>query len=312
MSRILVIGSLNLDMIVNVDHTPVAGETILSDEMQMIPGGKGGNQACAAGRLGADVTMLGAVGEDLYADLQIKSLKENGVDVCHLIQRKDASTGMAIVTVNKEGDNSIIVVAGANFTLSEEDIEHNINLIEESSIVVLQMEIPLKTVVYAARRAKELGKMVILDPAPAPLDFPEELYGYVDIIKPNETELSMLTGTKDIKKNLLQASNQLRAYGVKHVIVTLGGEGVYINSEDAGIVEVPAIKVKVMDTTAAGDSFTAGLAFMLSKGNSLEEGVMFANAVAALVVTKKGAQSSMPDYNEVVQTLKATKLVKVI
>ncbi|MDD6615201.1 MAG: ribokinase, partial [Lachnospiraceae bacterium] len=234
MEKILVIGSLNVDMVVNVDHTPVTGETILSNQMTMVPGGKGANQACALGCLGAEVTMLGAVGKDSYADMQRKSLGRAGVDVSHLVEKEGVSTGLAVVMVDCEGDNSIVVISGANMMLTPEDVDRNVDLIRQSDIVVLQLEIPLDTVCHAARMAKALGKTVILDPAPVPNVFPEELYQYVDIIKPNETELSRLTGIQNIDEEIAAAAGKLRGRGVKNVLVTLGDKGVYLDSEECG------------------------------------------------------------------------------
>lgn len=299
MKKILVIGSLNLDMVINVDHTPCVGETILSNRLDMIPGGKGANQACAVGRLGGNVSMLGAVGDDMYADIQIKSLKAAGVDVGHVIRRQSSMTGLAVVAVNKEGDNSIIVVSGANATLAPEDIDANYHLLEESEVVILQLEIPLETVCHAAKLASKLGKTVILDPAPVPKMFPEELYQYIDIIKPNETELAMLTGIDNVERHLEEAVRVLRNKGVKNVIVTLGDKGVCLSNAKEEFHRIDAIRVKAVDTTAAGDSFTAALAFMLTQQRSLKESVKFANLVSSIVVTRKGAQSSIPSYEEV-------------
>lgn len=297
--KVLVIGSLNVDMVTNVDHTPVAGETILGDKLDLIPGGKGANQACAAGRLGADVTMLGALGDDQYAMISKKSLIDSGIDVSYLITKKHTGTGVALITVDKEGDNSIVVIPGANAQLSKEDIDRNIGLMERSDIVVFQMEIPVETVLYAARKAKELNKLVILDPAPAPPEFPMELYRYVDVIKPNETELGILAKTENVLENLYEATELLKGYGIKHVIVTLGKKGVYVNSFNQGIEQIPSYEVQVVDTTAAGDSFTASLALMLAEGKGLMEAVRYANLVAAIVVMRKGAQSSIPSVDEV-------------
>lgn len=299
MKKILVIGSLNLDMVVNVDHTPTVGETILSDKMEMIPGGKGANQACAAGCLNADVTMLGAVGNDMYADIQMESLSRAGVDVSRMIRRPDTTTGIALITVNSDGDNCIVVISGANATLSCKDIDQNADLLKEADIIIFQLEIPLDTVCYGAKKAKELGKTVILDPAPVPKEFPDELFRYVDIIKPNETELHMLTGIDHVEDHLPEASAKLRSQGVKNILVTLGGKGVYLDSEESGILRIPAIPVDAVDTTAAGDSFTAALAVMLAKGKSLSDAAVFANYVSAIAVTRKGAQSSIPTLDEV-------------
>lgn len=299
MKKILVIGSLNLDMVVNVDHTPVVGETIISDKMDLIPGGKGANQAYAAGRLGADVTMLGAIGNDTYGNIQVESLKKAGVNVSKLIRRKEVNTGIALITVNSHGDNSIVVVSGANATLSCEDIDRHIELLKETDIILFQMEIPVATVCYGAKKAKSLGKTVILDPAPVPKNFPEELYRYVDVLKPNETELHMLTKIEHIEAHLSEAADLLKAKGVKNILVTLGENGVYLDAADTGICKIPALKVDAIDTTAAGDSFTAALAVMLSQGKSLKEAAIFANYVSAIVVTRKGAQSSIPSLEEV-------------
>ena len=309
MGKILVVGSLNVDMVMNVDHMPAEGETILCDGMTLVPGGKGANQACAAGRLGTDVAMLGAIGDDDYGALQLKSLSEAGVEVGGLLKKEGQNTGTAFITVNKSGNNSIVVVPGANSAFRPEDIEANRVLIEQCEIMILQLEIPLDTVCYAAKLAKSLGKTVILDPAPVPEHFPEELYEYVDIVKPNETELGMLTGIAEAQKHLTEAAQALKARGVKNVLVTLGGDGVYINPESGEEIRIPACKVKVVDTTAAGDSFTAALAAMLLNGESLEAAAEFANRVSAIVVTRKGAQSSIPTIDEVVNYSKELERV---
>ena len=309
MGKILVVGSLNVDMVMNVDHMPAEGETILCDGMTLVPGGKGANQACAAGRLGTDVAMLGAIGDDDYGALQLKSLSESGVEVGGLLKKEGQNTGTAFITVNKSGNNSIVVVPGANSAFRPEDIEANRELIEQCEIMILQLEIPLDTVCYAAKLAKSLGKTVILDPAPVPEHFPEELYEYVDIVKPNETELGMLTGIAEAQKHLTEAAQVLKAHGVKNVLVTLGGDGVYINPESGEEIRIPACKVKAVDTTAAGDSFTAALAAMLLNGESLEAAAEFANRVSAIVVTRKGAQSSIPTIDEVVNYSKELERV---
>lgn len=299
MKKILVVGSLNMDMVANVDHIPVVGETILTNSLTLIPGGKGANQAYAAGRLGADVTMLGAVGSDSYADMLMASLKSAGVEVESILRKEDTSTGVAMIAVNAEGDNSIIVISGANAVLTPEDIETKMEILKESDIVILQLEIPLETVLYTAKMAKSFGKMVILDPAPVPKEFPEELYQYVDIIKPNETELSMLTGLSSTEDDIENGARELKNRGVRDVMVTLGDKGVYIDSEECGAYLVPGHKVNAVDTTAAGDTFTAALAIMLAQGKNIKEAAEFANYVSSIVVTRKGAQSSIPTLEEV-------------
>lgn len=301
MSKILVIGSLNIDMVMRVDHMPAAGETILCDGMKLVAGGKGANQACAAGRLGTDVTMLGAIGNDSHGEMQRDSLQRSGVDVSGLITKESVSTGTAFITVNKEGNNSIVVVQGANAQFTPEDIEGHRHLIEECEIVILQLEIPMDTVLYAVKLARTLGKTVILDPAPVPEHFPEELYQYVDIIKPNESELSRLTGIADAQNHLEEAVQIVKDHGVKNVLVTLGGDGVYLDTENEPPIHIPAKKVEVVDTTAAGDSFTAALAAMLLEGKTLKEAAEFANQVSAIVVTREGAQDSIPTLQEVLE-----------
>lgn len=307
--KLLIVGSLNMDMVVNVDHTPQVGETVLSRTMELIPGGKGANQAFAAGNLGVDVKMLGVVGNDSYANYQKRSLESAGVDVSKIICREGANTGIAMVTVNREGDNCIIVISGANATLSPEDINSNRDLLEECDAVILQMEIPPETVCYTAKLAKEMGKTVILDPAPVPDNFPEELYQYVDYIKPNRTELAMLTEIPDAEKNLRKATKRIRARGIKNVIVTLGEDGVFIDSEKDGEYRIPAIKVEAVDTTAAGDAFTAALAAKLIEGKSLPEAAKFANCASAITVTRKGAQSSVPTLEEAERVFAEEKLL---
>ena len=301
MSKILVIGSLNIDMVMRVDHMPAAGETILCDGMKLVAGGKGANQACAAGRLGTDVTMLGAIGNDSHGEMQRDSLQRSGVDVSGLITKESVSTGTAFITVNKEGNNSIVVVQGANAQFTPEDIEAHRDLLEECEIVILQLEIPMDTVLYAVKLARTLGKTVILDPAPVPEHFPEELYQYVDIIKPNESELSRLTGIADAQNHLEEAVQIVKDHGVRNVLVTLGGDGVYLDTENEPPVHIPAKKVEVVDTTAAGDSFTAALAAMLLEGKTLKEAAEFANQVSAIVVTREGAQDSIPTLQEVLE-----------
>lgn len=299
MKKILVVGSLNMDMVANVDHIPVVGETILTNSLTLIPGGKGANQAYAAGRLGAEVTMLGAVGSDSYADMLKESLKSAGVEVDSILRKEDTSTGVAMIAVNAEGDNSIIVISGANAVLTPEDIEKKMEILKESDIVILQLEIPLDTVLYTAKMAKSFGKVVILDPAPVPKEFPEELYQYVDIIKPNETELFMLTGLSSAGDDIENGARELKNRGVRDVMVTLGDKGVYIDSEECGACLMPGHKVDAVDTTAAGDTFTAALAIMLAQGKNIKEAAEFANYVSSIVVTRKGAQSSIPTLEEV-------------
>ena len=298
MKKILVIGSLNMDYSIATDKLPLPGETVIGKSLTLNPGGKGANQAYAMGKLNANVTMMGMVGNDENA----KILKENlnGVNVNTIgIKEIKQNTGVAFVTVDSNGENNIIVISGANKELTKEFIDENISLIDDADIIVMQLEIPIDVVSYVASISKLRGKLVIVDPAPARSDLSDELYKNIDIIKPNETELSTLTGIKvDNESNLISAAKALLNKGVQNVIVTLGGNGSLLVNETL-VKKFDALDVEVVDTTAAGDSFTAALVTYLSLDKSLEESIKFAHQVSSLVVTKYGAQSSIPTLNEV-------------
>lgn len=298
MEKIVVIGSLNLDYVVNVQRMPAVGETILAEDFSRIPGGKGANQAFALARMGADVTMLGAVGKDPNGELEIENLRKAGVDVNQIALVEEA-TGMAWISVDSCGNNSITVVQGANRLVSADYLDRHMDTLQNADIVVLQLEIPLSTVIYAAAAAKALGKLVILDPAPVSEPLPEDLLRHVDIMKPNELELETLTGMRDAKKRLPLACEKLLAQGVGCVLASLGSEGVYVAAKGTTFRQYPCEKVPVVDTTAAGDSFTAATAFALAKGKNVFEAAQFANKVASVVVTRKGAQSSIPTKEEI-------------
>ena len=304
MKKILVIGSLNMDFSIKTDLIPKIGETVIGSSFTLVPGGKGANQAYALGKLGANVSMLGMVGDDPYATALINNLNSVSVDTEKISKLKDTNTGVAFVTVDKTGDNSIIVISGANHKITKEYIE----LINNSDIIIMQLEIPLEVVSYVAKLAHNLGKTVILDPAPAINNLSEEIYQNVDIIKPNETELSTLTGidirTDDDIKN---AAKNIINRGVSNVIVTLGGKGsILVNKEE--IKNFSVIDVPVVDTTAAGDSFTAALAISLAKGENLHEAINYAHIVSSIVVTKEGAQSSIPTIDEINKFIKEREL----
>lgn len=300
MKKILVIGSLNLDVVIQVNHVPVVGETILASDSYRNPGGKGANQAYATAKLGGDVTFVGAVGADETAKILLQNLHEVGSNVEHVVVNKEQPTGTAIIAVDDAGDNNIIVIPGANSTLSCNDIEQLRDVIRSSDIVVMQLEIPLETVMCAAKIAGEYGKMVVLDPAPVPEHIDETIYQYVDIIKPNETELGMLTKMEvNTEDEIRKAARKLRDSGVKNVIVTLGENGVYADTEKAGVFHVDSIKVDAVDSTAAGDSFTAAFVVKLAEEKDIKEAVEFANKVASIVVTRKGAQAAVPTLEEV-------------
>jgi ribokinase len=290
---ITVIGSLNMDLVTYVTRLPQIGETIIGRDFQQIPGGKGANQADAIAKLGAPVKMLGGVGADAMGETLLASLQQDGVDISQIEQFENCSTGIATITVDGEGSNWIVVTAGANYRFSAESVQKDENGIGASNIIVTQLEIPMETVQYSLQLAKKLGKTTILNPAPAcALD--DVLLSDVDILIPNETELELLSGSAlPTEADMIAAARQLINRGVKEVIVTLGEKGcIYVNSEGSRSFE--AYRVNAVDTTAAGDSFIGGLAVALSEGKQIEKAISFAMAVAALTVTKKGAQSSLP------------------
>ena len=299
MKKVLVIGSINMDFVINVEHMPLKGETILAESFELIPGGKGANQAYAIGKLGGKVEMLGAVGNDEYGKILIKNLSSVGVGVSHMLVEENANTGNAFIVVDENGDNNIIVTQGSNKNVDTAYIDENIGLIKDCDIVVLQLEIPIQTVIYIAKKAKELGKFIILDPAPAKEDLPRELFECVDIIKPNEGELKTLIGGANQELTLRESAQLLLKKGAKNVVVTLGGDGAYLFGDGAEKKYPTRNNVEVVDTTAAGDSFTASMALCFAQDKTIEEAIEFANKVASVVVTRKGAQTSIPTIDEI-------------
>ena len=294
--RVVVIGSLNMDLVVEAERPPQMGETILGKQIHFIPGGKGANQAVAAARLGAHTTMIGAVGEDSFGQELVGALAGEGIAENTIKQVKGVATGVASILL-AQGDNSIIVVSGANYQCLPEDIDQHEELIAQADIVLLQLEIPLETVIYAVKVAKQHGRKVILNPAPAqPL--PDSLLKQVDYLTPNVSELALLAGTAD-GRGLEQEMDWLLGKGVGAVITTLGAEGVAYKTTGSEFKRCPAHQVEVVDTTGAGDSFNAALACSLAEGKQLDEALEFAGKVAALAVTRLGAQAGMPTRHEV-------------
>jgi ribokinase len=295
MPNILVAGSLNTDLVVRTPYFPEPGETISGEDLKVIPGGKGANQAVAAARHGAEVSMLGRVGDDNFGGFLLDNLKSNRVDSQH-IQMDDASTGTAIIIVDSNGQNSIVISAGANGKVSERDVEFA--SFSDFKLLLLQLEIPVPTVLAAARRARQNGLGVILNPAPA-RELPEELITLTNYLIPNETELSLLAGVEvNDNPSAERAAKSLLARGARNVIVTLGSRGALIVTETQTTV-IDSFKVDVVDTTAAGDAFIGGFAWSILQNKSLEEAVRYGCACGALAVTKFGAQPSLPTKEEV-------------
>lgn len=298
MKKIAVLGSLNMDFVIRVKEMPQIGETILGENVCLVPGGKGANQAYAAGKLGGAVTMLGAVGGDVYGEQLCQNLRSVGVDTKGVGKLENVPTGQAFVSVYDSGDNSIIVIPGANGELSREMVEEGMRYIDECDYIIMQMEIPLDVIRYVKDIAVSRGKKVVLDPAPAIAGLEDGFWKGISILKPNETELEILTGKKpDTMEEIKEAAKGLVEKGVETVVVTLGEKGcVMVSGEKEEY--FPLQKVSVKDTTAAGDSFIAALVVALCEGKTYEEAVAFAQRVSSVVVTRQGAQTSIPWRSE--------------
>lgn len=294
---ITVVGSLNMDLVTAVEYTPSIGETILGNGLDRIPGGKGANQGVTIGKLGGQVNMIGKIGDDDYGKALLRSLKESGVNSEHVMTSKE-STGLAFIMVNANGDNSIVVIPGANFDIDEEDIGKKEGVIKSSDVLVCQLESPLEVIEKALNIAKAEDTFTILNPAPGKV-LPESILEKVDLLTPNESELEILTGQKITdEESILKACKILLDKGIKQLIVTLGEKGSLLVNE-SGHEKFEAMKVDAVDTTAAGDSFTGALAFGIDQGESIMEAIKLATQVAAISVTRKGAQSSLPNMAEV-------------
>lgn len=296
-NKIVVIGSANTDMVIYTDGFPKPGETIVGDRFFMDQGGKGANQAVAASRLGGHVSFICKVGKDFLGSQTIQCLQNEGIDVSNVVIERDCSSGVAMIMVDKKGQNYIIVAPGANMTLEQKDIEKSIPQIQEAEILLMQLEIPLKTVMYAAKFGNALGKKVILDPAPA-MVMPDILYSYVYMITPNETEAEFLTGIQvSDETSAHKAAALLKRKGVEVVVITMADKGAYLLSD--GIEElIPSPNVKAIDTVAAGDTFNGALAVALVECSNLSDAVRFANEAASVAVRRRGAQSSIPFRSE--------------
>ena len=290
--NILVIGSSNTDMTVKTKALPKPGETVLGGIFTMGAGGKGANQAVAARRLGGEVKFICKVGRDIFGDNAIAHYQQEGLDTGGIL-RSELPSGVALISVDEHAENCIVVASGANNDLTEADIEAVAGDIRNCGILLLQLEIPVPSVVKAARIAHEAGATVVLNPAPA-CPLPDELFRYVDLFIPNETELSTFSGLPvSDEASAAKAAAAMQAKGVGKLIVTMGSKGSLI-CEGGEPVFVPARKVKAVDTTAAGDTFCGALCVALSEGRGLKEAAEFATAASALTVQKMGAQDSIP------------------
>ncbi len=300
---VVVVGSLNMDFVVRVERLPAPGETVLGGGFIMIPGGKGANQACAAGKLGAPhvtVRMAGRVGYDLFADHLKASLAAAGVDVGAVCATKAQPTGVALIWVDAAGQNSIVVASGANHEFAASEVEGLRRVMQGAAFTLFQLETPLKTIEAALALAREEGARTILDPAPAqPLS--ASMLRLVDVLTPNESEALMLLGRQPARVAVSDApalAEGLRSMGAGTVVLKLGDRGCYYHGGDAAM-HVPTFLVEAKDSTAAGDIFNGALAIALAEGKPVDAALRFANAAAAISVTRMGAQASVPARGEV-------------
>jgi len=299
-NRLLVVGSINIDLVAATQRIPRAGETVLASDFQTFPGGKGANQAYAAAQLGAAVSMIGKVGNDNFGPALLNSLESAGVD-SSAIQVAPTSSGLALITTVANGENTIVVVAGANAHVLPSDLDRDLELIRRSAIILTQLEIQLETVEHLAALAETEKIPLVLDPAPA-RTLPPSLLGRVTWLTPNETETCTLLGMAPqelAQSSLKDAANRLIQSGPRNVLLKLGSRGCYIAESNRRHTLVPAIPVQAIDATGAGDAFNAAFATALIEGKDPVSSASFAAAVAAISVTRHGAQPSMPARNEV-------------
>jgi len=295
---IVVIGSSNTDMVVNIDHLPKPGETVIGGSFSMAAGGKGANQAVGAARAGGEVVFVARVGEDTFGEQAVNGFIEDNINVEYIIRDRKAPSGIALIFVDNKGENCIAVASSANANVSPADIKSAREVIVDSHILLMQLEIPLESVKVAAETASGSGVKVILNPAPAqPLG--DDILKHISIITPNETEAELLTGIKvKNEQDAEEAAKTLLGRGIETIILTMGSQGVYVaSSEFTGI--VPAFNVDAVDTTAAGDVFNGVLAVAIAENRSLIDAVRFASAAAALSVMTLGAQTSAPHRDDI-------------
>jgi len=296
--KIVVVGSSNTDMVVKSDRLPVPGETILGGAFRMNPGGKGANQAVAVSRLGGSATFISKTGNDLFGKQSIEMFKEENINTDYIFSDLKLPSGVALIMVDSNGENCIVVASGANSSLCKNDIDKARKLIENAEILLMQLEIPMDTVEYAARMACEKGVKVILNPAPAAF-LSNELMKCLHTIVPNNNEAEILSGIKVTNwESARQAADIISSKGVDNVVITLGSKGAFIK-EGNSYHEIPTDKIVAVDTTAAGDTFCGAFCVGISEGLPIIDAVRMANKAAGIAVTREGAQSSIPYRNEI-------------
>ncbi|GID05510.1 ribokinase [Pseudomonas sp. 008] len=302
-AKVVVIGSLNMDLVTRAPRLPRGGETLIGQSFATVSGGKGANQAVAAARLGAQVSMVGCVGSDAYGEALRGALLAERID-CQAVSTVEDSSGVALIVVDDNSQNAIVIVAGANGALTPEVIDRFDNVLQMADVIICQLEVPDATVGHALKRGRELGKTVILNPAPASRPLPADWYAAIDYLIPNESEASALSGLPvDSLSTAEAAATRLIAMGAGKVIITLGAQG-SLFANGTRFEHFPAPKVKAVDTTAAGDTFVGGFAAALAAGKSEAEAIRFGQVAAALSVTRAGAQPSIPTLSDV-QAFKA-------
>ena len=294
------VGSANTDMVISAEHFPQPGETMMGHSFMTNHGGKGANQVVAAARLEGDTAFIGKVGDDQFGHSTIEMMKQEGIDVTGLTVTSEQPSGVALITTVASGENSIIIDSGANGVLSPADIQAAEGLFENAGIVLLQLETPVDTVTEAAALGKKHGAYVVLNPAPAPKEpLPEALLKNVDLLIPNETEAGYISGVNiSGDEDIPAAMTEIQKLGVKDVIITVGSRGVCARI-DGEVVNVPAFKVKAVDTKAAGDTFCGALCVALANGKPLVEAIRFGCKASSISVTRRGAQMSMPRLSEI-------------
>lgn len=297
--KIVVVGSLNMDLVVKIPRIPSPGETLIGGEFKTHPGGKGANQAVAAARMGGDVYMVGCTGDDAFGRELRSTLEKDGINTSCVFVDPDAATGVALIQVDDQGRNSIAVAPGANYQLTTADVQKAFNTIGRFDILVVQFEIPMDTVYSAIRIGAQMGAKIIVNPAPAQ-GLPADILSLVDYLIPNEFELAILLNkTGMTEQEIHENIGQIKAFGCKNCIVTLGKNGSMVVDQAGHESKIPAYTVQAVDSTAAGDCFVGALAVGLSEGKSLAEATKFASAAASISVTREGAQPSIPSRDEV-------------
>lgn len=295
---VLVVGSANMDLVVTTKRFPSPGETLLGENYKMFPGGKGANQAVSCAKLDVKTYFLGKLGNDNFNTQLQQSMLQEGVDLSLLKVDDKTHTGTAFIIIDDRGQNEIIVISGSNMNLTPDDVLCHSNKFHEVKVVLTQLEIPIETVYQTVKLAKESDAIVILNPAPA-TQLTKDIFPMIDYLTPNETEIELLSGVNiSHNESIVEAAKVLLNRGIKNIIVTLGEKGAMLVTANS-CTEFPGEKVNVVDTTAAGDAFNGALAYSLNEGKSINNSIEFANKVASISVTKLGAQTSMPNLDQI-------------